>query len=59
MAINHTPPSDPSINGRLHYPDDMDRTLNENADGRNLQYRPDYNNRPSHSISFMSTIAST
>ena len=29
------------------------------TDDKFLQYRDDYNNRPSHSISFMSVIAST
>ena len=45
--------SNPSINGYLHYPDDMDRTLNETVSDKILQYRADYNNRPSHVISFM------
>ena len=47
------------VNGHLHYPDDIDRTLNETTTGKILQYRTDYNNRPSHSISFMSVITST
>jgi hypothetical protein len=42
--------SDPSINGHLHYPADMDRTLKEAAADKNLQFRADYNNRPSHAI---------
>ena len=37
----------------------MDRTLNETGADKNLQYRADYNNRPSHDISFMPTISST
>ena len=51
--------SNPSLNVQLHYPDDIDRTLNEAAPDKVLQYRADYNNRPSHSIVFMSAIAST
>ena len=47
------------INGHLHYPADMDSTLNEAAADKILQYRADYNNRPSHAISFMSAIDST
>ena len=44
--------SDPSINGHfVHYPDDMDRTLNGSGSDQNLQYCDDYNNRPSHVIS--------
>ena len=51
--------SDPSINGHLHYPDDLDRPLNESAADKIRQYLPGYNNRPSHVIAFMSNIAST
>ena len=51
--------SDPSINGHLHYPNDLDGSLNEAAADKIRQYRADYNNRPSHSISFMPAIAST
>ena len=51
--------SDPSINGHLHYPHDLDRTLNEDAADKIRQYLADYNNRPSHTIAFMSVIAST
>jgi tRNA-dihydrouridine synthase len=36
-----------SLNGNLHYPTDIDRTLNEVAADKILQYRFDYNNRPS------------
>ena len=38
---------------------DMDRTLNEADVEKNLQYRDDYNNRPSNDISFMTVIVST
>ena len=51
--------SNPSINGHLHYPVDIDRTLNETTTDKILQYRDDYNNRPSHTISFIPTIVST
>ena len=51
--------SDPSINGHLHYPYDLDIPLNETATDKIRQYRADYCNRPSHTIAFMSTIAST
>ncbi len=46
--------SDPSINGTLHYPNDIDRSLNESATDKIRKYRTDYNNRPPTSISFMS-----
>ena len=39
--------SNPSLNGQLHYPTDLDMTINETAADKNLQYRADYNNRPS------------
>ena len=50
--------SNPSFDDHLHYPADIDRTLNEAAADKILQYR-DCNNRPSHAISFMPAIAST
>ena len=51
--------SNPSFNGHLHYPTDIDRTLNEGDADEILQYRADYNNRPSHAISVMPVITST
>ena len=51
--------SDPSINDHLHYPNDLDGSLNEDVVDKIRQYRSDYNNRPSNSISFMSSIVST
>jgi hypothetical protein len=50
--------SDPSLNGHLHYPHDVDRTPNEAAADKIRQYRADYNNRPSNAISFIPAIAS-
>jgi hypothetical protein len=51
--------SDPSINGHLHYPNDVDRSLNEAASDKIRKYRDDYNNNPPNAISFMLAIAST
>ena len=51
--------SEPSINGYLHYPNDLDGSLKEAAADKIRQYRADYNNRPSNPISFMPAIAST
>ncbi len=51
--------SDPSINGHLHYPNDIDRSLNEDASDKIRKYRPDYYNNPPSSVAFMSTIVST
>ncbi len=51
--------SDPSINGHLHYPNDVDRSLNETDADKIRKYRADYNNNPPKSISFISVIVST
>ena len=51
--------SDPNLNGHLHYPNDIDRSLNEAAADTIRKYRADYNNNPPTSISFMPAIAST
>ncbi len=51
--------SDPSLNGHLHYPQDVDRTLNESVTDKIRQYHSDYNNRPSNTISFIPLIVST
>jgi hypothetical protein len=51
--------SDPSINGHLHYPNDVDRSLHEAAADKIRKYRADCNNNPSNSISFMPAITST
>ena len=51
--------TDPSINGHLHYPNDVDRSLNETVVDKIRKYRADYNNNPPNTISFMTSIAST
>jgi hypothetical protein len=51
--------SDPSLNGHLHYPNDLDDPLTEVAVDKIRQYRAHYNNRPSNTISFMPAIART
>jgi hypothetical protein len=52
--------SNPSLNGHLHYPNDLDGPLNEAAAPDKIRlYRADYNNRPSNAISFMPDIAKT
>ena len=42
--------SDPSLNGQLHYPNDLDGPLNEDVTDKNRQYRDDYNYHPSNVI---------
>ncbi len=51
--------SDPNLNGHLHYPNDIDRSLNEAAADKIKKYRAHYNNNPPTVIFFMPTIAST
>ncbi len=51
--------SDPSLNENLHYPNDIDRSLNEAATDKIRKYRADYNSNPPSAVSFMSAIAST
>jgi hypothetical protein len=51
--------SDPNLNGNLHYPNNIDRSLIETADDKIRKYCVDYNYNPPHSVSFMSVIAST
>ena len=51
--------SDPILNGQVHYPQDIDKSLNEAATDKIRKYRADYNNNPPNAISFMPAIAST
>jgi hypothetical protein len=49
---------DPNLNGHLHHPNDVDRSLNEAAADKMRKYRDDYNHNPPNAILFMPTIAS-
>ncbi len=51
--------SDPNLNGHLHHPIDIDRSLNEAAADNIRKYRVGYNNNQPSAISFMPTIASS
>ena len=51
--------SDPSINGHLHYPNDIDGSLNEVVTDKIRTYHTDYDNNPPNTISFIPAIAST
>ena len=51
--------SDPNLNAHLHYPNDINRSLNEAAADKIRKYRADYNNNPPNAISFMPAIVST
>ncbi len=47
------------INGHVLYPNDVDRSLNEDAPDKIRQCRSDYNNRPSNSISFCQLVSTS
>ncbi len=51
--------SDPNLNGRLHYPNDIDKSLNEVVSDKIQKYRSEYNSNPPSTVSFMDTITST
>jgi hypothetical protein len=51
--------TDPTLNGYLHYPNDLNKPLNEETDDKIRKYHTDYNNNPPNVISFMSPIVST
>ena len=51
--------ADPTLNGHLKYPNNLDQSLNDAAADKIRKYRADYNNRPPSAVSFMPTIAST
>jgi hypothetical protein len=50
--------SDPSLNGNLHYPDNIDGSLNETGDDKIRKYRDDYNNNPPNTVSLIPDITS-
>jgi hypothetical protein len=45
--------ADPTLNGHLKYPNNLDQSLNDAAVDKIRKYRADYNNRPPSVISFM------
>ena len=51
--------SDLNLNGHLHHPKDIDRSLNETVTDKIRKYRSDYNNSPPNDTSFMTCITST
>jgi hypothetical protein len=51
--------TDPSLNGHLKYPNNLDQSLNDTAADKVRKYRADYNNRPPSVVSFMPPIPST
>jgi hypothetical protein len=51
--------ADPSLNGHLKYPNNLDQLLNDASVDKIRKYRADYNNRSPSTVSFMPAIAST
>jgi hypothetical protein len=51
--------ADPTLNGHLKYPNNLDQSLNDTAVDKIRKYRADYNNRSPSAVSFMPVIAST
>jgi hypothetical protein len=51
--------SDPSLNVHLHYPNDIDKSLNEDVVDKIRKHHTDYNNNPPNSVSFTTAIDST
>ena len=51
--------TDPTLNGHLRYPNNLDQSLNDAAADKIRKYRADYNNNPPNTVSFMPSIAST
>jgi hypothetical protein len=50
--------SDPSLNGHLHYPNDIDKSLNEVVVNEIRKYHSDYNNNPPRTVSSVHAISS-
>ena len=51
--------TDPTLNGHLRHPNNLDQSLNDAAADKIRKYRADYNNNPPSAVSFMPAIAST
>jgi hypothetical protein len=51
--------TDPTLNGHLRYPNNLDQSLNDSAADKIRKYRSDSNNNPPSVVSYMPAIAST
>jgi hypothetical protein len=45
--------TDPTLNGHLKYPNNLDQSLNDVSADKVRKYRVDYNNNPPNTVSFM------
>jgi hypothetical protein len=50
---------DPTLNGHLKYPNNLDQSLNDAVPDKIRKYRVDYNNRSTSEVTFMTAIGST
>jgi hypothetical protein len=51
--------TDPTLNGQIRCPNNLDQSLNDTPADKVRKYRDDYNMNPPNTVSFMSAIAST
>ncbi len=51
--------ANPALNGTLHYPNNIDESLNQASNDKIRKYHADYNNNPPNAVAFMPTIAGT
>ncbi len=51
--------SDLNLNGHLHYPNDIDKSLNDTVTDKIRTYRSEYNNIPPTVVAFIPVIVST
>jgi hypothetical protein len=51
--------TDPTLNGHLRYPNNLDQSLNDTSDDKIRKNCVDYNFNPPRGVGFMPTIAST
>jgi hypothetical protein len=51
--------TDPTLNGHLRDPNNLDQSLNDATADKIRKYRVAYNNRPPSAVSFMPVITST
>jgi hypothetical protein len=51
--------TDPTLNGQLSYPNNLDQSLNDTAADKIRKYRVDNNNNPPNTVSFIPAIPST
>ncbi len=51
--------ADPVLNGHLHYPYNLDQSLNDTAADKIRRYHDDYSNNPPRGVDFMTDIVST